>query len=1499
MGQRVAQLQAQWRWILCKRRLQRNQVQKRVNELRAARNISTEHIVEDRKYDLCCDLPHLSLDSAASALNAVAPHKKTSLLRNLGGAVQLLFGAIEGLTRLGGHTSMHSLRHAVQVLLVDLFQCSSVAFYRVVDQGAGRDRFLELGNEVSVPVSSIPVAAKLLTAKAWNPGGDSPTAGPSKCSVACTTVSSSELSSMRVVSWMETADAANLGKPEALVGAGGLGETAMCDALATDRVSGVDVRPAVKDDACFTIALRIGDSASYPEAIILMNRSDGPASAGAFTADECFVASWIGAHMANAIDDTVARLNLREARHSKTLLREAVRDMAKGEKAIEHVGRRLLKCDDAVLYFVGAQQNTGRPELVPAFRDVKLEERDGLYEYVEHLSATGDLLNVRQGQAGALERQLGMLPSPLRGRGRSMLCVPIVVPPNSNSCLPEGLVAVMQWRNAARGQFNERDCLLASEWALLASPALQLASTQAERIVLEERVLLTSAKRDALQASAKLLGSQSHINELVAAIMEHAKSLLEVERSTMFLVDRQRGLLRTMVADGIGSMNEISVPWDKGLAGACVQSKSIVNVRDAYADHRFNQAIDAATGFRTRTAICYPILDSKEQVIGVIQLINKVGDSAALPFTKSDEDLLTAFAGQIGIAIVNLRTVSDLRNELQLANGNCGTFERLSMQLAECGAMPTVPLLVREVQKLLCTSTGAIACTSYLKSLDNGLRPQLHANDRPPAQELQEEASRVAALFARGRAKFDVDATVEVTRCVLGDKLTARDVLTIVVVMPSLDAIAALRQEQTGKTETKPREASSKAQDQEEGLDGFVPGDVIGVLQLSGKRRNDPEASDNASSTDAQPASRRRGSISIGGAAEAAEEADRQKLPLFTADDIGVLSSIARTFGSLLACVGAREKRDASAALAEASIAASQQQHMLVKRFAQVGGAASSIEELFPLVRSFASALPCVACHLFLVGKSGSNSRNSHEGEEQSGGPGTQQLWTIPQFVAPEGKESDSLEYALATGGIAARGPQRIAVPLGGGILGACAVDGRSMLVQNALIDQNFESWIDEAVQPLPVTKMGTSGASIACVPLLDIGGSVVGVLQAFGTTNVLLGVRQVETMAVIAHLLSVTVQLLRASGKPASEQVVMQRAIADLQRESREVREQYLKQRRAIYERKDNSDMIANEASQARRGQVGNSSPTSRRVHQGPLPWQSPSKSTKVPHDTRVLRSSVSLPAVGRDVGVTGHSSESVMALSPTSQREPKESRASIVDAAAIGQVDTKDPARSRPSRYLCPPQAAPRPSVPRLSPPSRTAQAQREQLQAAKALGTLGCEAEVDATGHEVGNDPHANPYSRAGPLHPILDPRRPIASLTYVQPDASDTSRAVASRSRVRLHSNPGGAEEMTLHTAEPRGALTEKRERPPRAQLGLKRDVFGGTKETGSHDLSHTMAPVEASDRFATASKSDPRRVDITASFETKRKVTGTKSTNKSKGVPVDVVWDDLLRTVRDL
>ena len=104
------------------------------------------------------------------------------------------------------------------------------------------------------------------------------------------------------------------------------------------------------------------------------------------------------------------------------------------------------------------------------------------------------------------QRLLDPLPAPLRCKNRSMLCVPIIVQPNMVASLPEGITAVMQWRNHAGGGFHKRQVKRATEWASIAAPALCLAGTNAQRLQLEERVSLANAKRDALLATAKILG---------------------------------------------------------------------------------------------------------------------------------------------------------------------------------------------------------------------------------------------------------------------------------------------------------------------------------------------------------------------------------------------------------------------------------------------------------------------------------------------------------------------------------------------------------------------------------------------------------------------------------------------------------------------------------------------------------------------------------------------------------------------------------------------------------------------------------------------------------------------------------------------------------------------------------------------------------------------------------------------------------------------------------
>ena len=74
-----------------------------------------------------------------------------------------------------------------------------------------------------------------------------------------------------------------------------------------------------------------------------------------------------------------------------------------------------------------------------------------------------------------------------------------------------------------------------------------------------------------------------------------------------------------------------------------------MNIRDAYEDGRFNRAVDKATGYRTRTILCAPVWSLDNEVIGVIQVINKRGGE----FGRDDESLFRAFAHQAAVAVEN------------------------------------------------------------------------------------------------------------------------------------------------------------------------------------------------------------------------------------------------------------------------------------------------------------------------------------------------------------------------------------------------------------------------------------------------------------------------------------------------------------------------------------------------------------------------------------------------------------------------------------------------------------------------------------------------------------------------------------------------------------------------------------------------------------------------------------------------------------------------------
>src|SRR5438105_3480368 len=161
-------------------------------------------------------------------------------------------------------------------------------------------------------------------------------------------------------------------------------------------------------------------------------------------------------------------------------------------------------------------------------------------------------------------------------------------------------------------------------------------------IDLERRI----AKLQSILDVAKAMTAQRELDRLLELILREAAKVVEADRCTLFLVDKERAELRSKIAHG---SSEIRIPLGVGIAGAVAQTGLSVNIPDAYADPRFNRAVDSATGYRTLSILCVPMNNTEREVVGVIQALNRQ-DGA---FTSEDEELLVALGGQAAAAIEN------------------------------------------------------------------------------------------------------------------------------------------------------------------------------------------------------------------------------------------------------------------------------------------------------------------------------------------------------------------------------------------------------------------------------------------------------------------------------------------------------------------------------------------------------------------------------------------------------------------------------------------------------------------------------------------------------------------------------------------------------------------------------------------------------------------------------------------------------------------------------
>ena len=150
------------------------------------------------------------------------------------------------------------------------------------------------------------------------------------------------------------------------------------------------------------------------------------------------------------------------------------------------------------------------------------------------------------------------------------------------------------------------------------------------------------------------INSERDLAALLDLIANEATKLMEADRASLFLLDRERGELWSKVA--LGS-KEIRFDARLGIAGAVALTGQTINVEDAHQDPRFYKEIDLRTGYRTQSLLAIPLRNHEGEIIGTFEVLNKKTGA----FGKEDEEILKALAAQAAIAIETAQHVEEMR----------------------------------------------------------------------------------------------------------------------------------------------------------------------------------------------------------------------------------------------------------------------------------------------------------------------------------------------------------------------------------------------------------------------------------------------------------------------------------------------------------------------------------------------------------------------------------------------------------------------------------------------------------------------------------------------------------------------------------------------------------------------------------------------------------------------------------------------------------------------
>lgn len=156
---------------------------------------------------------------------------------------------------------------------------------------------------------------------------------------------------------------------------------------------------------------------------------------------------------------------------------------------------------------------------------------------------------------------------------------------------------------------------------------------------------------------ARSISSERDIDTLLGIILEKTRFITGADAGSLYVVEGKGRLESRFLRFKLAQNDSISADWSefvipisrKSMAGAAALERRIINIPDVYAldaesGLHHDPSFDERTGYRTRSVLSAPMISQSDEVIGVVQLINKKRNPQSVLLSARDvEECVEAF----------------------------------------------------------------------------------------------------------------------------------------------------------------------------------------------------------------------------------------------------------------------------------------------------------------------------------------------------------------------------------------------------------------------------------------------------------------------------------------------------------------------------------------------------------------------------------------------------------------------------------------------------------------------------------------------------------------------------------------------------------------------------------------------------------------------------------------------------------------------------------------